>query len=259
LHDGVAGDTRDLIQAAGVLQAVFAMFAVFGLVGILEALDGADNRPMRVPHRHRPNVHENAVTSFVVNIAVGFGGMCALDRGSDRTFVAACFACVLVALQKSSPRARSAHDLVTKIAGDAFRAVAPENDFPLKVDNTDSYLQTVQHASTYLRILKGKHRLSLVGSRLCFHRHNPQQLQANLSRRSRVGMNKRFFINQIGVWHFRGIGSTFGLFSVLCSEFIFTSEQFWGRAARASRTRKSLGTLVIFGRNIFRNLGPKFD
>ena len=29
--------------------------------------------------------------------------------------------------------------------------------------------------------------------------------------------------------------------------FNLAIEQFWGRAARASRTRKSLGTLVIFG------------
>jgi hypothetical protein len=161
LHDGVAGDASEFIHAAGALQAIFAMFAVFGLVCIFKALDGTDYRPMRVSHRHRPNVYENAVTFFVVDVAVGFGGVGALDRGSNRTFVAAGFALVLVALQKSSPRARPAYDLVTKIAGDALRAVAPENDFPLKVDNTDSYLQTLQHASTYLRILKGKHCLSL--------------------------------------------------------------------------------------------------
>jgi hypothetical protein len=33
-------------------------------------------------------------------------------------------------------------------------------------------------------------------------------------------------------------------------EFNFTGEQFWGRAARASRTRKSLGTLVILGEKL---------
>jgi hypothetical protein len=36
-------------------------------------------------------------------------------------------------------------------------------------------------------------------------------------------------------------------FAEMCDRFIFTSEQFWGRAARASWTRKSLRALVIFG------------
>jgi hypothetical protein len=35
-------------------------------------------------------------------------------------------------------------------------------------------------------------------------------------------------------------------FAKSCETFIVTSEQFWGRAARASWTRKSLRALVIF-------------
>jgi hypothetical protein len=67
-----------------------------------------------------------------------------------------------------------------------------------------------------------------------------------------VKASNSLLFNKIGVWHFRGIDSTSGLFSVEKDEFNFTGEQFWGRAARASRTRKSLGTLVIFKRKISR-------
>jgi hypothetical protein len=125
-------------------------------------------------------MYRNAVAFFVMEIAFGFAAVRALDGSPNRTFRSTDLTTSLIAVQQRSPRAWPAHDLMAKVAGNAFRSVAPENDLFLKIDHTDSYLQTLQHASTYLGILKGKHRWSLGSFRLSFHRHNPQRLQENL-------------------------------------------------------------------------------
>jgi hypothetical protein len=85
---------------------------------------------------------------------------------------------------------------------------------------------------------EGRHSTTFIGT-------NPPRLSGDESG-SALKLRKWFFFNKIALWHFRGIGGTFGLFSDEKDEFNFTGEQFWGRAARASRTRKSLETLVIF-------------
>jgi hypothetical protein len=77
------------------------------------------------------------------------------------------------------------------------------------------------------------------------HRHKSPATSGDESG-SAPKLRKWRFFNRIAIWHFSGIGGTSGLFSDEKDEFNFRGEQFWGRAARASRTRKSLGTLVIF-------------
>ena len=45
-------------------------------------------------------------------------------------------------------------------------------------------------------------------------------------------------------------------FAESCMEFNFASEQFWGRAARAPRSRKRFEALVIFGERFFAGSAP---
>jgi len=126
---------------------------------VLETLDDADDGPMRVPHRHGPDVHRNPVALFVMQIALGLAGVRGLDRSPDGTFRTASFAPALITMQKGSSGARPAYDFVAQESGDSFRAVAPENNFFLrmKVDDADSDLQALQNAATDLRILELRH------------------------------------------------------------------------------------------------------
>ena len=140
------------------------------------------------------------------------------------------------------------------VPGDPFGAVAPENDPFLKVDHQDSDLQALPKPSTNLGILKGRHSLD----RQRRTRTSPSVQSTATSENEPCcalrKTRKSRCLNKIGIWHFRGVGSTSGLFSLETGEFNFTGEQFWGRAARASRTRKSLGTLVILGKNYLKFL-----
>jgi|SRR5580704_19434722 hypothetical protein len=129
---------------------------------------------------------------------------------------------------------------------DAFSTVAPENDLFLEVDHLDSDLQAIPEGFDGYEDLQrwrsfdGRQELDYL------HRHKSTATSRDESGLAPKLRKCRFF-NKIGLWHFWGIGGTSGLFSDQKDEFNFTGEQFWGRAARASRTRKSLGTLVIFG------------
>src|ERR1700722_16198778 len=117
--------------------------------------------------------------------------------------------------------------------------------FFLEVDHLDSDLRAIQRASTDMGILQ--RRTSFAGGQAIdyIHRHKSTATSGDESG-SALKRRKCCFFNKLGLWHFRGIGGTSGLFSDEKDEVNFTREQFWGRAARASWTRKSLGTLVIF-------------
>jgi hypothetical protein len=112
-----------------------------------------------------------------MQIAIGPAGVRPLDRSANGTFRAAGFTSILIALQKSSSRTKPTHNLVAKVPGNPFGAIAPENDLFLHVDHADPDLQALQNASTNPGILKGRH--SLTGSEALeyLHRHNPQRLQ----------------------------------------------------------------------------------
>jgi hypothetical protein len=128
---------------------------------------------------------------------------------------------------------------------DAVGAVAPESGLFLEVDHLDSDLQAIPEGFDGYEDLQrwtsfaGRQALDYL------HRHKSTATLGDESG-SALKLRKWRFFNKIGLWHFWGIGGTSGLFSDEKDEFNFAGEQFWGRAARASRTRKSLETLVIF-------------
>jgi hypothetical protein len=99
------------------------------------------------------------------------------DRSPDRTFGATGFAWVAIVLRKSSSRTRPAYHLVAKVRGDAFGAVARENNLFLEVDHADSDLQSIQKASTDMGIFRGGHRLSVGRQSTTFIDTNPPRLQ----------------------------------------------------------------------------------
>jgi hypothetical protein len=134
---------------------------------------------------------------------------------------------------------------VAKVRGDAFGAVAPENNLFLK--GRPGRLRPAGYPEGFDRYGDLQRRKSFAGRQALdyLHRHKSTVTSGDESG-SALKLRKWRFFNKIGLWHFWGIGGTFGLFSDEKDEFNFTGEQFWGRAARASRTRKSLGTLVIF-------------
>jgi hypothetical protein len=134
---------------------------------------------------------------------------------------------------------------VAKVRGAAFGAVARENNLFLEVDHTDSDLQAIQKASRDFGDLQRRTSFAARQAVDYLHRHQSTATSGDESG-SALKLRKWRFFNKIGLWHFWGIGGTSGLFSDEKGEFNFTGEQFWGRAARAFRTRKSLGTLVIF-------------
>jgi hypothetical protein len=187
------------------------------------------------------------VASFVTQMALVPAGLRALDRSpTGHSEPQASHVSLRSHCERVRPAQGRSNTSRAKVPRDAFGAVAPENDLFLEVDHLDSGLQAIQERSDGYEDLQrwtsfaGRQALDYL------HRHKSTATSRDESGLAPKLRKCRFF-NKIGLWHFWGIGGTSGLFSDQKDEFNFTGEQFWGRAARAFRTRKSLGTLVIFG------------
>src|ERR1700722_294629 len=131
------------------------------------------------------------------------------------------------------------------VPGDGFGAVAPKSD--LFSGGRPPRLRPAGYPEGFDRYGDPQRRTSFAGGQAIdyLHRHKSTATSGDESS-SALKLRKCCFFNKIGLWHFRGIGGTSGLFSDEKDEGNFTREQVWGRAAGAAWTPKSLGTLVIF-------------
>jgi hypothetical protein len=92
-----------------------------------------------------------------MKVTLALGGLRTLDCRSHRTLAAASFAFALIAMEQGSSDARPANDFMAEESGDALCAIAPENDFFLKVDHANTHLQALQEAAANLGILECGH------------------------------------------------------------------------------------------------------
>src|SRR5258706_16322567 len=80
-----------------------------------------------------------------------------MQSGSDGTFLVAHFTTDLIAVQKNVAGTRMAQHIDSGIAGDLFSAIAPENNFVLKIEHAHADLQAVEDIAVGLGISKGWH------------------------------------------------------------------------------------------------------
>jgi hypothetical protein len=79
-----------------------------------------------------------------MNEAHGFDRLGTAESGRHGAFLGAHFTTDFVAMQKNTVGAGMAQDIDARIAGDRFRAIAPENNFSLQVEHAHADLQAVK-------------------------------------------------------------------------------------------------------------------
>jgi hypothetical protein len=83
--------------------------------------------------------------------------MAGFHSAGDWAILAAKFATRLITVEKWFSNAGVPNDFVPEVAGDTFRAVAPEHDFFLHVNDAQPDQQTFQNAPTDLGIFEWRH------------------------------------------------------------------------------------------------------
>jgi hypothetical protein len=77
-----------------------------------------------------------------------------LDRAGDGAIIFAEFATGLIAVQQGFRDAGVADDVVAQVASDSLAAIAPENNFPLQVNDAEAGGQALEDAAADLGIVK---------------------------------------------------------------------------------------------------------
>lgn len=115
---------------------------------LLEGFDGADDGTMLVVHGRGAPPDRNFISGFVVQKTQGFGGTRRLDGARDGAVFVAEFATRLIAVQQRFRDAGVANDFVAQVACDALRAIAPEDNFLLHVDDAQADGEAIDNAAT---------------------------------------------------------------------------------------------------------------
>src|SRR5579863_8977808 len=208
LHHGAAGDTGDAIHAVAELPPGFAAVGAGGLLQVLEDFHRANDRSMRVADGNRPDAHRNFMSRFVVEKSCVQDGMRRFHRPRDWTILLAEFASRLVAVQQCFPNTRVPDHFMPCMPADALRAIAPQDDVLLQVNDTQSRRQAFENAAIDFRVVEREHAMAPKNNlRYVAYRRNLRILQpCHCRARPRFSPNRRRLL-KIRMWHFRARSS----------------------------------------------------
>ena len=213
-----------------------------------KGLDDAYQRAVFVAQRDRPGVHLSAVARFVVNKSHGFGGLGVVQGDRDRALVGTHFTAGLVAMLQNVVGAGMSQHINPRVARQLFRAVTPKDNFFLEIEHADTYLQAIEYVAANVGIVEGWHRRFARTLLISLSAESPPTSEAQPG----IGIENEV-IKPLKSWICNSlVDGTLGMpagtgvpFAKLCATFNFAAEQFWGRAARAPRSRKRFEALVF--------------
>src|SRR5208282_676286 len=146
------------IQAAALLQAPVVRAGAISRKFAFKSLDDADYGAMLVPQRDCPSVNRGPVSGSVMDKAHRLHGDSIVECGGQRAASRAHFAAFLVAMEKNILRAGVPENIDSRVTRDLFGSIAPENNFPVQIENADPDLQPVEDVAVNLGIFKRWHR-----------------------------------------------------------------------------------------------------
>jgi hypothetical protein len=209
LHHDVTGYAGYVIHAAGKVQAVFVVIGAGRFLPIFQGFGGADDRAMGIANGDSADVDGNFVPGLVMQETDGLRWLRCFDRASQWAILVAELAARLIALQQGFSDAGVADDFVALAAGDAFGAIAPEDNFLLHVDDTEASGQAVEDAGTDFGFMKFGHEWTAENSAgLWGHRQKSTGTSAAHRRRLRAGSREGSIFQEDGTevllewgWH----------------------------------------------------------
>src|SRR5438874_896551 len=130
------------------------MIVACGGLKFLKCFHRADDGAVLIVNRNSVDANRNFVSGLVVQEPDAFSGVRGFDRACDRAVFFAELTAWLIAVQQTFGDAGVPDDLVTEMASDALRSIAPEYDFFLHVDDGESGRQAIENAATDVRVME---------------------------------------------------------------------------------------------------------
>ena len=126
------GEASDFVYAAG--DSLFGAVEI-GLLQFVKGFDRANDGTMRIMNRNRADQDRNVISGLVMEKSGCLDWVACFHGASQGAFFVAKLAAGLLTMQQCPSDAGAADDFVAEMSGDEFRAVAPEDDLLLHVDD----------------------------------------------------------------------------------------------------------------------------
>ena len=107
LHQGLAGDVGDFVDAAGKGHRFAWMIEAGGGLKLFKGFDRANDRAVLVMHGNGVDANGNFISGFVMQETDALSGMRGFDGACDGTIFFAEFTARLIAVQQGFRRCRS--------------------------------------------------------------------------------------------------------------------------------------------------------
>lgn len=150
---------------------------------IFEYFDSADDRTVRIVNRNRSHPDWDLVSALVMQEPHGFYRFARFYGLRLSAVFTAELASRLAAMQQRFGDTGVPHDFVAKSTRDAFRTIAPKNNFFLHVKYAQSGWEAFQNVATNLELVESGHAIarwwlrgSSAGNRRDFNRFEPPGL-----------------------------------------------------------------------------------
>src|SRR5208283_855011 len=147
----------------------------------------------------------------MVNKAHGLDRLRIVQGDGERTLIGTHFTAALVTVLKNVVGAGVAEHIDARVARDLLRAVAPENNLALEIENTDANLQAVEDVTVNVGVLESCHG-ARPNARCLFHRQRRYSASAVEVACQRVDphspevfwlvRHNSLFFNCLRGWHF---------------------------------------------------------
>ena len=154
LHQGLAGDIGDFVDAAGKGHRFAWIIEAGGGLKLFKGFDRANNRAVLVMHGNGVDANGNFISGFVMQETDSLSGMRGFDGACDGAIFFAELTARLIAVQQTFGDARVPDDLVAEVSGDALGTVAPEDDFLLHVDNGEPGRKAIENTAADVGVVK---------------------------------------------------------------------------------------------------------
>jgi hypothetical protein len=154
LHQCMAGDIGDFVDAAGKRQVFGGMAEAGGGLKLFKGLNRANNRAVLVVHGNGVDANGNFISRLVMQEANALSRMRGFDGACDGAIFFAEFTARLIAMQQAFGDAGVTDDLVAEVSSNALGAVAPEDDFLLHVDDGQAGRKAIENAAADVGVVE---------------------------------------------------------------------------------------------------------
>jgi hypothetical protein len=153
-------------DAAGFVDA--AVGGEFGLATIpirernafFETLGGADDGAVGIADGKSPELNGDAVAGFVTHGDERLGGFAVAHGGGGGSEIAGELIVFAIGFTEEIVGVEAADDVLAKVAGDAFGAIVPEENFAFAIDDVDGDVEIVEDAAKEIDFREARHRSS---------------------------------------------------------------------------------------------------